>query len=71
MKTIALILLALATSGCATCREYPTACKAVAAVAIAGAIIAIDRHNENHAHGLDRDPRGPECRPTPAGPTCP
>jgi len=42
------IIACLALAGCATCREYPTACKAVAAAVVIGAAIAIDHHQGAH-----------------------
>jgi hypothetical protein len=47
MRAIALFALLLA--GCATCREYPTACKAVAAAVVVGTVIALDHRRADRA----------------------
>lgn len=41
-RQVPALLLALTLTGCATCREHPTACKAVAAAVVAGTVIALD-----------------------------
>lgn len=57
----------LALSGCAICREHPTACKTAVAAAVAaaviGTVIAVQRHQDENVHQIARDPRGPMCRP--------
>jgi len=65
MKAL-LIVAVLALAGCATCREYPTACKAVVAVAVMGTVIALDHHQSQAApigppalHEPPLLPRGP------------
>jgi len=49
MKTKTLILASLLLSGCATCREHPTACKAVAAAVVMGTVIALDHRGAAQA----------------------
>lgn len=46
------LLLALALTGCATCREYPTACAAVTLVA-AGSLALSAGHSRNSTTGHD------------------
>lgn len=46
------LLLALALTGCATCRQYPTTCSAVALVAI-GSIALSAGHSRNQTTGTD------------------
>jgi len=43
MKAL-LIVAVLALAGCATCREYPTACKAVVGAVVIGTVISLDHH---------------------------
>jgi len=49
---ISLLALLFALTGCATCREHPTACKAVAAAVVMGTVIAVDHRRADHAQPM-------------------
>lgn len=60
-KAIAL-LLALALTGCATCREYPTACAAVTLIAAGSlALSAGHSHQREQEGGRIGPPLTPDC----------
>jgi len=68
-KTYLTASLVSLLAGCATCREYPTACKAVVGAVVIGTAISLDHHRRSQAEqmGLPAFHEPPEL-PRPLGP---
>lgn len=65
---LSLVLVALVSSGCATCARYPTACGVVTAVAI-GSVAATIAVN-SHGHGDQAALGAAHSHTGIGGPTC-
>lgn len=62
MKAATALLLTLALTGCATCRNHPTACAAVTLIA-AGSLALSAGHSHQHEQEVGRigPPLTPDC----------
>lgn len=56
MKTIAILLLTLCATGCATCQQHPVWCAVGAAVVVGSIAASIEHHRDQRAS----DPCGPD-----------
>jgi hypothetical protein len=65
----ALLLTAALLSGCATCRDHPTAC-AVGTAVVVGSVAAFAASHDHHEPERSITPRYPMCQPQGPAP-CP